>query len=171
LEEEDFPAAGAALAAGARAAIGKIGTTMHHKHFLNQLDDAKIVAAIERAEHGTSAPIRVCVAHRKRPDVLAAAQACFRKLHLHGVPQRNAVLIYFSPAARQFAVWGDTGAHEKCGEALWTEVAAGMTAHLKDGRYTEAVVQAIERLGEALARHFPRAPGGPEALPDAVVRE
>jgi len=39
---------------------------------------------------------------------------------------RNSVLIYIAPRAHKFAVLGDAGIHEKCGEALWQSVVAKM---------------------------------------------
>ena len=45
-----------------------------------------------------------------------------------------------------------------------------MTAMLKQGRFTEAVVAAVQLVGEALARHFPREPGDKNELPDGVER-
>ena len=49
-----------------------------------------------------------------------------------------------------------------------------MTVHLKDGRYTDAVVHGIDKAGELLAAHFPRAKGeagGEGQLPNAVERD
>ncbi|MDB6034073.1 MAG: hypothetical protein JWM16_4411, partial [Verrucomicrobiales bacterium] len=84
---------------------------------------------------------------------------------------RNAVLIYFAPASRQFAIWGDTGVHEKCGDTFWKEIVAGMRPFLKEERYTEAVELAVKEVGEVLARHFPREPGDINELPDDLVRD
>jgi uncharacterized membrane protein len=144
---------------------------MHHKIFIEKLDDAKIVAAIERAESATSGEIRVCVSHRHRDDALAAAQKRFAKLGMAKTPLRNAVLIYFNPHARKFAVWGDTGVHEKCGDEFWQGIAAEIAPKLKSEQYTGAIVEAVGRIGELLAKHFPREPGSSRGGSGAVVRE
>ena len=38
--------------------------------------------------------------------------------------ERNAVLLYFAPVSRKFAVVGDAGVHEKCGAGFWEEIVA-----------------------------------------------
>ncbi|HTB63038.1 MAG TPA: TPM domain-containing protein [Opitutales bacterium] len=144
---------------------------MHHKEFIAQLDDARVLAAIARAELATSGEIRVCVSHKHRADALAAAQKRFRKLGMDRTPLRNAVLIYFAPQARSFAIFGDQGVHEKCGENFWQGIAAKITPQLKKGKYTEAIEEAVRDIGEVLARHFPRLPGDKNNLPDDIVRE
>jgi uncharacterized membrane protein len=64
-----------------------------------------------------------------------------------------------APRSRNFAVIGDSGVHEKCGDAFWSDLAEAMSGHFKRGEFTEGVVHGIERAGELLARTFPRLPG------------
>ena len=144
---------------------------MKPKEFLDQLDDAKIVAAIASAEQMTSGEIRVYVSHKVREDAVAAARIRFVKLGMTRTRERNAVLIYFAPRTRQFAIWGDIGVHEKCGQELWTGIASQMTPLLKAGRFTEAVTEAVQRVGAALAHHFPRRSDDKNELPDQVERD
>ncbi len=144
---------------------------MHHQEFIGRLDDATILAAIARAEQTTSGEIRVCISHKHRADALAAAQKRFLKLGMHHTPLRNAVLIYFAPKAHTFAIWGDTAVHEKCGDAFWQGIAAKITPQLKAGQFTEAIAEAVREIGEVLALHFPRSPGGENKSPDDIVRE
>jgi uncharacterized membrane protein len=130
---------------------------MHHKEFIGQLDDATILAAIARAEAATSGEIRVCVSHKHRADALAAAQKRFLKLGMNRTPERNAVLIYFAPLARTFAIWQG--------------IAAKITPALKAGQFTEAIAEAVREIGEILAQHFPRSPGGAGNSPGGLDRE
>ena len=142
---------------------------MNPKHFLEKLDDARIVAAIAAAERKTSGEIRVYISHKERHDALAAAKARFLALGMHKTRERNAVLIYLVPRTHHFAVWGDIGVHEKCGEPFWVETTASMTPLLKQGLLTEVVEHAVKTVGAALARHFPRHKGDSNQLPDDVV--
>jgi len=144
---------------------------MKPKHFIDQLDDSRIVAAIGAAEQNTSAEIRVYVSHRKRHDALEAAKARFQALGMHKTRDRSAVLIYLVPHTHQLALWGDTAVHEKCGEDFWKDVVAGMTRQLKEGHLTEAIEHAVKEIGAILAKHFPRRPDDTNELPNAVVRE
>ncbi|PYI85993.1 MAG: hypothetical protein DME26_09790 [Verrucomicrobia bacterium] len=144
---------------------------MQPEKFNEQLDEAQIVAAIAKAERKTSGEIRVYVSHRKREDVLAAAQRRFRKLGMTKTRRRNAVLIYFAPLTRKFAIWGDLGVHEKCGQDLWNNVAGEIGRLLKQGHFTDAVVTAVKQVGEALAKHFPPAADDRNELSNEIAKD
>jgi uncharacterized membrane protein len=144
---------------------------MQQTHFTSQLDDDTIVAAIAAAEKRSSGEIRVFVSSQRPDDPLAAARKQFEKLGMTRTRQRNGVLIYFAPLTRSFAIWGDIAVHERCGDAFWRDIAAEMSSHLREGRYTEAVVGAVQRVGGVLREHFPREPDDRNELPDAVERE
>ena len=139
--------------------------------FINQLDETRIADAIGRAERKSSGEIRVYISHRRRADALAFARKRFLQLGMNKTRHRNAVLIYLVPRTRQFAVVGDAGIHEKCGDSFWQEVSRGMSELLKQGRFTEAVLDAIQRVGDALAAHFPRDKDDEDELPDQIIRD
>jgi len=136
---------------------------------IEKLDEARIVESIAAAERRTSGEIRVCVSHRRRADALGAARRRFHKLGMDETKLRNGVLIFFVPRTQQFAVWGDVAVHEKCGEDFWKDIVVAMTPLLKEERFTDAVALAVEKVGEALTRHFPRDPNDRDELPNRVV--
>ena len=146
---------------------------MKPREFLQKLDDAKVVAAIQAAENSTSGEIRVFVTNRTVGPAEAVDRATvrFKKLGMTNTRDRNAILLYFAPRARQFAVVGDKHIHEKCGHAFWNEVAARTCAALRRGEFTGAVLGAVEMAGEVLARHFPRLPDDRNELPNDVDRD
>jgi len=144
---------------------------MHHKEFVSKLDETRIVKAITEAERKSSGEIRVYVSHRRRTDPLKFARKRFVELGMTQTRHRNAVLIYLVPLTRQFAVVGDAGVHEKCGDAFWQRVSAQMAGLLKQGRSNEAILEAIQMIGDILARHFPRDPDDRNELPDRIVRD
>ncbi|MDP9292316.1 MAG: TPM domain-containing protein, partial [Verrucomicrobiota bacterium] len=133
--------------------------------------DAEIVEAIRAAERMTSGEIRVYISRKKIKDALAAAQRRFAKLEMHKTRDRNAVLIYFAPRSRVFAIAGDAGVHEKCGDAFWQEVTAELSSDLRAKKPTEALVNAIGKIGALLAAHFPRRPDDRDELPNVVERD
>ena len=96
-----------------------------------------------------------------------------RRLHIEpkrgGIYDRNGVLLFFAPRSQQFAVYGDVAVHERCGDAFWREIAEAMTPLLRDGKFTDAIVMAVQRVGAVLAEHFPRKPDDRNELPDAVT--
>src|SRR5215212_5162509 len=119
------------------------------------LDETRIVAAIAAAEQRTSGEIRVVVSQQKTADPVLAAQKQFERLGMIQTAARNGVLIFVAPVSHTFAVIGDRGVHEKCGEAFWRELAAAMTDRFKRSEFPEALVLGIERAGALLAEHFP----------------
>jgi uncharacterized membrane protein len=120
-----------------------------------RIDHERVAAAILEAEKKTSGEIRVLVARHKTRDPVAAAQRHFDRLGLAKGDRPHAVLILVSPRSRNFAVIGDRGVHEKCGDVFWTELASAMGGHFKRGDFTAGLVQGIERAGALLAAHFP----------------
>ncbi len=160
--------AAATLAAAAREGVGD----MKPRHFLQQLDDKRIAAAIGEAERHTSGQIRVFISRKTDvTDALERAKARFMALGMDQTRDRNAVLIYFAPHTHQYAVIGDTAVHERCGDAFWRELVATMAGALKREAFTEAVILAVEKCGALLAEHFPPRPDGTDELPNEVERD
>jgi len=144
---------------------------MKHKEFIDRLDDAKIVAEIAAAEQRTSGEIRVFISRRTPDDAMARARRRFEKLGMTRTRHRNAVLIYFAPRVHKFAVVGDRGIHEKCGDAFWDEAVAEIGEHLRAERFTDAVLHAVDKVGALLAEHFPATPGDAHHLPNEIERD
>ena len=142
---------------------------MKPRTFLGRLDHDRIVAAIRAAEERSRGEIRVHVTHKPVEDAERAAAALFEKLGMTATADRNGVLLFVAPARQRFAVVGDKGIHEKCGEGFWKDVASAMEEDFRQGRFTEGIVKGVAKAGDALAAHFPRT-GGPDVneLPDEV---
>lgn len=159
------PAVAGVSAAAAREEDGNMKTD----HFIQQLDHPRIEAAIAAAEAKTSGEIRVVVHRRKIDDAVPFAQAEFLRLGMDKTRERNAVLLFVAPASQAFAIIGDAGVHQKCGQAFWSELAAALQAGFRRADYTGALVEGIERAGALLAEHFPRRPDDTNELPDQVI--
>jgi len=144
---------------------------MHHKKFINEIDHEKIVAAIADAQKRTSGEIRIWISHREVADAMKAAQERFDKIGMHKTGHRNAVLLYIAPRSQVFAVVGNKGVHEKCGDTFWTEVTAQLTADLKKGEITQALLNAVRKIGAMLATHFPLKPGDKNPLPNDIAHD
>ena len=141
---------------------------MNPKIFLSQVDDQRVIDAIAAAERNSSGQIRVYISERQVEEVLSEAKVHFLRLGMEKTRARNAVLIYIAPHSRNFAIVGDIGVHEKCGDEFWKSIASTMETYLKQERYTEALIAAIEAVGVILAQHFPRQPDDKNELPDAI---
>ncbi|MDP9004371.1 MAG: TPM domain-containing protein [Verrucomicrobiota bacterium] len=143
---------------------------MRTKEFLGQLDHDRIVSAIKTAETTTSGQIRVFVQRGELAgDPVVAAQEKFRKLRMEATHERNGVLIFVQPRARKFAVIGDEGVHQKCGNEFWEQLVERMRTHFQREHFTDALVEAIDETGKLLARHFPRTATAQNELPDEII--
>jgi len=146
---------------------------MKPNEFVDALDDERIVAAIREAEGRTRAEIRVHVTAKPVADAKQAGARTFAKLGMTATAERNGVLIFLAPSSRSFAVLGDSGIHERCGEEFWTRVASAMSGHFREGRFSDGLVAGIAAVGSELARHFPphEGDGDRDELPDTVSRD
>jgi uncharacterized membrane protein len=143
---------------------------MRTKEFISQLDHDRIVGAIKEAEAKTSGQIRVYIQRGKlEGDPLIAAQEKFQKLGMQTTKERNGILILVIPRARKFAVIGDEGVHQKCGNQFWQQLVEKMRLHFQNENFTDALVEAIQEAGELLASHFPKSAAPQNELPDEII--
>jgi len=144
---------------------------MKHRHFIKQLREDEVLAALREAEGKTSGQIRIFVSHKKTDDAVSAAQKQFDRLGMARTRNRNAVLLFVAPEAHKFAVIGDTAVHEQCGDAFWQVLASELSGHFAKGEFTEGVVHGIRRAGGILATHFPVEADGENELPDEIAHD
>jgi uncharacterized membrane protein len=144
---------------------------MKAKHFISAIDSAAIASAIRDAETKTSGQIRVFVTRQKCRDPVAAANKHFDVLGMRKTRGRNGILIFVAPRSQTFAIVGDESVHARCGNEFWSTLRDDMRGHLKGERYTEALIHAINKAGELLARHFPSTGDNPDAQPNAVIQD
>ena len=143
---------------------------MRTHRFIRELEHDRIVAAIKEAEAKTSGQIRVFLQRGVfDEDVVVRAQKKFLQLGMQKTRERNAVLILVAPRMQKFAVVGDEGVHQKCGEQFWQELVEKMRQHFLREEFTDALAEAIESVGELLGRHFPKTGSSTNELPDDVI--
>lgn len=140
--------------------------------FFEGLDRPAIVEAIRRAEEKSFGEIRVHLHHGAVQDARAEAEKTFLKLGMDKTARGSACLIFLAPESRTFAVVGGTGIHEKVGDGFWLEARDAAMGPFREGRFTEGIVAAVGKLGDALALFFPR-DGTPDRneIPDDVSED
>jgi uncharacterized membrane protein len=115
-----------------------------------------IVEAIGLAEVGTSGEIRVHLSRKWwEKDPMARAHKLFDKFGMSRTSQRNAVLLYVNLRKHKFAIYGDSGVHEKVGQVFWDRVLADLTQGLRSTHYEKAIAEAVVQIGAVLKTHFP----------------
>jgi uncharacterized membrane protein len=138
--------------------------------FLRRLETHAVEDAIARAEARTSGEIRVSIAGFFVGSSRRLAERAFQRLGLRATKNRNGVLLLIAPARREVVVLGDEAIHAHVGDVFWTEIAALVSTRFREERFTDGVVEAVDAIGQALARHFPAAAeaGNPNELPNAI---
>lgn len=142
------------------------------KSFFDGLDRPAIVEAIGRAEVKSFGEVRVHLHHGAVKDVRAEAEKAFRRLGMDKTIRGSGCLIFIVPDSRAFAVIGGSGIHEKVGDAFWAEARDAAGALFAEGKFSEGIVAAVDRLGDALALFFPKTgPRDTNELPDEVSED
>lgn len=140
-------------------------------HFLED-EQQKIVAAIARAEAGTTGEIRVYVESScEYVDAMERAKEVFAQLEMHKTAHRNAALVYVAVKDKQFAIFGDEAIYNLAGGPdFWKEAAAQMVSFFRKNAHGDGIAAAVDAIGRALAQHFPSDPSAPQnELPDDIV--
>ena len=142
---------------------------MTRKQLLQVVDRERIKNAIEAAEHRTSGEICVSVSRLFWGNIETAADKAFVRLGMTRTKERNGVLFFVVPSRRKFVVLGDQGIHERVGQEFWESVATIISEKFREGDFTGGLLNAIEKVGEELATHFPYDPATDKnELPDDV---
>jgi len=162
----------AAAAVSAEAALDRAGDQMRTREFLSKLEHDRIIQAIRKAESKTSGEIRVLIQRGKlRSDPFVAAKKTFHRLGMHKTREHNAVLIFVAPRVHKFAVVGDDAIHSRCGDQFWQRVVEKMRTHFQNEKFSDALMEAVEEIGDALASDFPRTREDTNELPDDLIEE
>jgi uncharacterized membrane protein len=125
------------------------------KDFFTAEEQLAIVNAIKEAETNTSGEVRVHIDKTCKEDVLDRAAYWFAKLDMHKTELRNGVLFYLATADHKFAILGDAGINAKVPADFWDETKNLMLSHVKEGRYSQGLIEGILMSGAQLKAHFP----------------
>lgn len=136
--------------------------------FFSKREKGFIVSAIQEAEKRTSAEIRVHLERKAKPDIMAHAKAEFERLGMARTNDRNGVLVFMGIHSKRFAVLGDKGIYEKTDQAFWNDIIGIMSAHFKEDRFAEGIVEVIHRTGDKLREFFPYQRDDINELPDEI---
>jgi len=93
----------------------------------------------------------------------------FSHLRIWDTAHNNGVLIYLLLADRDVEIVADRGIDAKVGTAGWEKICTEMETDFRAGNFERGVIKGIEAVSREMAKHFPRAGGGPNELPDVPV--
>ena len=116
-------------------------------------------------------PLRLALVPRTvmRQRAHARAMQQFVAQDIYTTPGHTGVLLFVSVAERYAEIVADAGIHAKVPDTEWKDIIAKLTAKIGNGNAGEGLVQAIQRIGEHLAAHFPPSASKQNLLPNHLV--
>lgn len=100
-----------------------------------------------------------------------AHRAAMEQFAIRGVTRtrgRTGVMIFVSLAERYARVCADDAIDAKVKQSDWQAVVNALICEVREDRLADGFVAAIQRSGEILATHFPRAENDSNELPDRI---
>ncbi len=125
------------------------------KEIFSDEDLLEISEAIKSFENQTSGEIVISFNTTSYNQPYKSARRIFEKAKLHQTKERNATLIVLFLSEKKFAVYGDSGIHEKVPENFWESTVSDMKAQFAEGKMKTGLLHGIQQLGENLATFFP----------------
>ncbi len=93
----------------------------------------------------------------------------FLAQNLHTTTGRTGVLVFVSVAEQRVEIIADSGIDALVPKGTWQTIVDDFTREISAGRTVEGFEQAIARIGELLAAHFPPGSIDPNELPDHLI--
>jgi putative membrane protein len=105
----------------------------------------------------------------KRQAVHRCALEQFLAHGIHLTEGRTGVLIYTSLSEHQAEIVADTAIFNKVDRNVWSGAIQVLLKNAREGDLSAGIIGAIEKSGDVLSAHFPRAAGDTDELPNKVV--
>jgi putative membrane protein len=115
--------------------------------------------------------VRLLGAGRKEHAVRERALRAFFEKGLYKTKENTGVLFFLSLLERKVRVLADKGIYQKIGQETLDRHAKTVSQGVREGRACDALCEAIEGVGQLLAKHFPMKAGDIDELPDEVITE
>ena len=131
-----------------------------------QLD--AIAAAVDEAESRTSGEVHVHIVRNLLPLEKPRERAVrtFYRLRMDQTRQRNGVLVFVAMKQRCFEIVADAGIAGKVDAEIWDEIAEIMAEQIDHEDFATGMAAGIQKIGEVLAKHFPRGDDDINELPN-----
>ncbi|MEJ7925404.1 hypothetical protein WG908_01385 [Sphingobium sp. AN641] len=116
-------------------------------------------------------PLRMALTPRstKRRRARRRAILLFRAMAQGRTRGRTAVLIYVSIDEHHAELVADSAINEKVAPVIWGEAMAALIDGVRAGEAGRGMADAVAKVGEVLALHFPRSADDSNELPDRLI--
>ena len=138
-------------------------------NFLNNIQMASLVEAIQQAEDHSTGEIREHV--DQCSDDKNAKLACdgCKSRGRDKTKERNAVLFHVNFEQKYLTIIGDKGIHEKVHQKFWNDLHDKITSAFSQGQYFEGLRDAILETGLELKKFFPIYGENHNELPNEIT--
>ncbi len=133
---------------------------MSQNEFLSKDELQKISERIGEIEQSTSGEIRVSV-HRKTgffskgKTTKELALKEFGKLKLGKTRDKTGLLFFILLERKEFFLLADEGLQKKLHEGFWEEETGKVSAHFKQNKFIDGILEVLSDIGLILQKHFP----------------
>ena len=142
---------------------------MFRKRRLNKNEEARVLAAIGRAERGNRGEVRVHLEGRcPAADPLERAARLFDELGMRETRDDTGVLLYVAERERKAAVYAGSGIHGARESGFWQEVIGFVSQGYAAGQKAEGLELALDAIGALLREVTPGDDSAGDELPNAV---
>jgi len=142
---------------------------MRPKWKLSKEEEARLVAAIRRAEEGHRGEVLVHLERSCRGgEPLARAAQLFEELGMRRTAADTGVLLYVAVNDRKAAVYAGQGVHGAAQPGFWQDVVDGLAQGFREGAPVAGLEAAVERIGGLLRTAVPGEDTRGNELPNVV---
>lgn len=124
-------------------------------NFLTDQHIALLVDAIQSAEDHSTGEIRVHIDSNTETNNAETAYDVFKELCMNKTAELNAVLFHVNFEQKYLTIIGDKGIHERVNQSYWDALHDEITIKFANGKFFEALRDAILKTGLELKKHFP----------------
>jgi putative membrane protein len=116
-------------------------------------------------------PLRLALtpAATKQRRVRRRAITIFKAAAERRTVGRTGVLIYLSLAERRAEIVADEASTAVTTPETWGDAMASLLIEVRQGRFADGIVAAVEQVGGVLADHFPRSETDTNEIPDKLI--
>ena len=144
-----------------------------HK-YLSSEDLETIKNEIVKVEQKTSGEIRVSLRGKRnlfeklyKPRELAIKD--FERLGMANTKHKTGILIFIVFEERLYDILADEGIYEKIPNSVWNDLENKLKEEFRSGNYLKGILHLINKMGEILAKEFPKTKEDIDELPDEVI--
>jgi uncharacterized membrane protein len=141
---------------------------------LNDDELLRISKKIKEKEKITSGEIVVSIKERssfsfKKKTVRELAELEYNRIGINKTRDNTGILLYFLLERREFYILADSAINEKVSDDLWDSVKIKMESFFKNGEFCKGIINAVDEVGNTLAKHFPIKPDDTNEISNRVI--